>query len=125
MRMFSNPPGRQDRNTQRSFVLGERSLRAYLAGGNVRFLKDAEASLSVIGPEAKQYKDARFYLGITKAQLRKADESIEILKRLQESVSAEQGGSSGVDFADKVALQGRMHISRRITMKAMRPRKRY
>src|ERR1035438_1201706 len=104
MRLFRNL-GKQHRNTQRSFLLGERSLRAYLAGGNVRFLKDAETNLSVIGPEARQYKDARFYLGITKAQLRKANESIEILTKLQESVSTEREGSSDLDFADRIALQ--------------------
>lgn len=104
MRLFRNP-GKQDRNTQRSFLLGERSLRAYLAGGNVRFLNDAETNLSVIGPEATQYKDARFYLGITKAQLRKANESIEILTKLQESVSNEREGRSDLDFADRIALQ--------------------
>jgi hypothetical protein len=97
--------GKQDRDTQRSFLLGERSLRAYLAGGNVRFLKDAETNLSMIGPEARQYEYARFYLGITKAQLRKASESIEILTKLQETVSTEREGSSDVDFADKIALQ--------------------
>src|SRR5690242_667086 len=112
MWMFRNP-WKQDRNAQRSFLLGERSLRAYLAGGNVRFLEDAEANLSVIGPDAKQYKDARFYLGITKAQLRKADESIEILKELQESVSSELQESvsserrrgSEVNFGDRISLQ--------------------
>lgn len=104
MGLFRNL-GRQDRSTHRSFLLGERSLRAYLAGGNVRFLEDAEANLSVIGPRAKQYRDARFYLGITKAQLRKSDESIKILKELQESVLSERGKTSEIDFADRVALQ--------------------
>jgi tetratricopeptide (TPR) repeat protein len=90
---------------QRYFLVGERSLRAYLAGGNVRFLKDAEANLSVVSPDAKQYRDARFYLGITKAQLRKADESIEILTKLRENVSSEKGIGSQVDFVDRISLQ--------------------
>jgi hypothetical protein len=97
--------GKQENNVKRTFLLGERSLRAYLAGGNVRFLKDAEASLSVIGPNAKQYRDARFYLGITKAQLRKADESIDILKKLQASVSSEKESGPEIDFVDQVSLQ--------------------
>jgi len=97
--------GAQNRNIQRNFLLGERALRAYLAGGNVRFLKDAETNLSVIGPNAKQYRDARFYLGVTKAQLRKASESIEILKDLQQSASLGRGGRSNRDFANRVALQ--------------------
>jgi tetratricopeptide (TPR) repeat protein len=102
--MFRNS-GNQQSSVQRSFLLGERSLRAYLAGGNVRFLKDAEANLSMVGPDAKQYRDARFYLGITKAQLRKADESIEILRKLQESISIERARGSEVDFTDRISLQ--------------------
>jgi tetratricopeptide (TPR) repeat protein len=102
--MFRNR-GKQNRSTQRNFLLGERSLRAYLAGGNVRFLEDAEANLSMIGPDAKQYKNARFYLGITKAQLRKADESIDILEKLQKRVSSERKRGLEVDFADRISLQ--------------------
>ncbi len=104
MRMFRNG-GKQDHSTQRNFLLGERSLRAYLAGGNVHFLEDAEANLSMVGPDAKQYRDARFYLGITKAQLRKADESIEILQKLQESVSSARETGLQVDFSDRISLQ--------------------
>lgn len=102
--MFRNR-GKTESGMQRSFLLGERSLRAYLAGGNVRFLKDAEANLSLVSPNARQYGDARFYLGITKAQLRKADESIEILTKLRETVSTKRGIRSQVDLVDRISLQ--------------------
>jgi tetratricopeptide (TPR) repeat protein len=98
--------GKRSRIAQRSFVLGERSLRAYLAGGNVRFLKDAEANLSLIGPDTKQYQTARYYLGITKAQLRKSGESIEILQKLRESISNKsQEPEYDFSFADRIDLQ--------------------
>lgn len=94
-----------DRRLRRSFLLGERSLRAYLAGGNVRFLKDAEFNFSGIGPEFKQYENARFYLGITKAQLRKSTESIEILNDLKKSLSGDRKSDSNLGFANRIALQ--------------------
>jgi len=104
MRIFRSF-GEKDRRTHRSFLLGERSLRAYLAGGNVRFLRDAEANLSVVAPDADYYRDARFYLGITKAQLREADESIKILSDLQEKVSSDRESETKGDFANRISLQ--------------------
>ncbi|HEY1940180.1 MAG TPA: hypothetical protein VGJ33_19800 [Candidatus Angelobacter sp.] len=65
-------------------------------------MEDAEANLSIIGPDAEQYTDARFYLGITKAQLRKADESIEILENLLKGILSDKKRG---DFADRISLQ--------------------
>ncbi len=83
-------------------MLGEQSLRAYLAGGNVRFLEDAEASFDAISRDDQRYDTARFYLGITKAQLRKTNESIPILEELRRRTPL---SASSSDLADKIALQ--------------------
>jgi|SRR5215813_9512137 len=104
MHIFSNRRKQNHREEQR-FALGERSLRAYLAGGNAQFLKDAEDNLSFVGFQNERYLYARFYLAITKAQLRKADESIAILKELQQRVSSEPAKVSDLELARKIPLQ--------------------
>ena len=66
-----------ERKTARqNFQLGERSLRAYFAGGNVRFLKEAEANFAALPATDPYYRNAQFYLGVAKTQLRETDESI-------------------------------------------------
>jgi tetratricopeptide (TPR) repeat protein len=97
-------PAPQKRDAEHSFIFGEQSLRAYLAGGNVHFLQDAEASFDAIGPSEQRYDVARFYLGVTKTQLRKTAESIPILEDLQKRKSGELG-SSPSDLGNKIALQ--------------------
>ena len=92
----------EERNSKHNFVLGEQSLRAYLAGGNVRFLEDAEASFDAISRNDKRYDTARFYLGITKTQLRKTNESIPILEELRRRTPS---STSSSELADKIALQ--------------------
>ena len=97
---FSRDP--EQRNSRHNFVLGEQSLRAYLAGGNVRFLEDAEASFDAISRNDQRYDTARFYLGITKTQLRKTNESIPIFEELRRRTPL---SASSSDLADKIALQ--------------------
>ena len=97
---FSRDP--EQRNSRHNFVLGEQSLRAYLAGGNVRFLEDAEASFDAISRNDQRYDTARFYLGITKTQLRKTNESIPIFEELKGRTPL---SASSSDLADKIALQ--------------------
>jgi tetratricopeptide (TPR) repeat protein len=97
-------PDPQKRDAEHNFILGEQSLRAYLAGGNVHFLEDAEASFDAISRGDQRYDAARFYLGVTKTQLRKTGESIPILKDLQKRKSGELG-SSPSDLGNKIALQ--------------------
>jgi hypothetical protein len=102
---FSRETGdRNGRNARESFVLGERSLRAYLAGGNVRFLQEAEANFSKLRPEDRQFDNARFYLGVTKTQLRKTQESIAILEDLRNRKD-EASKLPDAAFAGKIALQ--------------------
>jgi tetratricopeptide (TPR) repeat protein len=95
LRRFFQP---ENLDAKRNLIFGERSLRAYFAGGNVRFLRDAEASLSTLKSGDKAYEDAQFYLGVTKAQLRKADESIKIFEGLRDHTEDFQ-------FKTRVALQ--------------------
>ncbi len=97
---FSRDP--EQRNSRHNFVLGEQSLRAYLAGGNVRFLEDAEASFDAISRSDQRYDAARFYLGITKTQLRKTNESIPIFEELRGRTPL---NASSSELADKIALQ--------------------
>jgi hypothetical protein len=104
MQIFKDPRGQDRRKAQQNFVLGERSLRAYLAGGNVRFLQEAESNFSSLTPRDRRYDDARFYLGITKIQLRKSGESIEILSDLRKRKTAEHRKST-IDLENKIALQ--------------------
>jgi tetratricopeptide (TPR) repeat protein len=94
--------GSEQRNSRHNFVLGEQSLRAYLAGGNVRFLEDAEANFDAISRNDKRYDTARFYLGITKTQLRKTNESIPIFEELRRRTPL---STSSSDLANKIALQ--------------------
>jgi hypothetical protein len=103
MQIFRNTGEQDRRNAEQSFVLGERSLRAYLAGGNVRFLEDAESNFSVLDPKDRRYDDARFYLAVTKVQLRKADESIDILSKLRKRKATER--IPNTDLENKIALQ--------------------
>jgi tetratricopeptide (TPR) repeat protein len=87
-------------NAKRNFTLGERSLRAYFAGGNVRFLEDAEFALSKLNSNDKQFYNAsRFYLGVAKTQLRKTDESIRIFENLRDA------STNGQVDRGQVALQ--------------------
>jgi tetratricopeptide (TPR) repeat protein len=83
MWMTSRSTVSESLTSKQSFVLGERSLRAYLAGGGVRFLEDAEASFSALRPEDRAFDYARFYLGVAKTQLRKTSESIKIFEELR------------------------------------------
>jgi tetratricopeptide (TPR) repeat protein len=100
---FSRDSGQDEsRNSKHNFVLGEQSLRAYLAGGNARFLDDAEANFDAIRQNDQWYDDAQFYLGITKTQLRKTDESIPIFEELRKRKHL---ATSNSDLAHKVALQ--------------------
>lgn len=99
MRLF-----RDTDNSKRSFLLGERSLRAYFAGGNVRFLRDAEASFNAVDEKYRRYDFARFYLGVAKAQLRKENESISILEDLRERQLSRPFGPKS-NLLDKIALQ--------------------
>lgn len=95
----------QDRRVAlKSFVLGERSLRAYLAGGNVRFLEEAEASFSRLRPRDKRYDEARLLLGITKTQLRKSNDSIDILQDLRSRIREKKDGGNQT-FDRKISLQ--------------------
>jgi hypothetical protein len=104
MRMSKDDAGEQSgRSGYQSFLLGERSLRAYFAGGNVRFLEDAEANFSLLTPGDRWFDNARFYLGIAKTQLRKTQESIKILEDLREHEVLHGGSNS--DLANKIALQ--------------------
>jgi len=89
---------------KQSFLLGERSLRAYAAGGNVRFLQDAEANLSVIGPTDRNYGRAQFYLGVALTQLRKTTKSVEIFRGLQEAKGT-LPTPLDANFQNQVALQ--------------------
>ena len=89
---------------KQSFLLGERSLRAYAAGGNVRFLQDAEANLSAIQPTDCNYGRAQFYLGIALTQLRKTTKSVEIFRGLQEGKGT-LPATLDASFQNQVALQ--------------------
>lgn len=81
---------------RKSFVHGERSFRAYLAGGNVQFLEGAKTNfLQAIRSDA-QFNLARFYLGIAQTQLRETNESIPTFMQLQEA---------GATFDGQVGLQ--------------------
>src|SRR6516165_9665806 len=104
MPSFKEHGDRLGLDLQRSFVLGERSLRAYLAGGNVRFLEDAEMSFSSVPTGDRRYDEAQFYLGITKTQLRKTDESIQILEELRARHSR-RGSKVEAAREDKIGLQ--------------------
>jgi hypothetical protein len=73
---------------QQNFLLGERSLRAYFAGGNVRFLRDAETNFGALRPGDQRFGNARFYLGVAKTQLRETQESIKIFEELRESADS-------------------------------------
>ncbi len=77
--------------------MGERSLRAYFAGGNVRFLRDAEANFGALQPGDPSFGNAQFYLGVTKTQLRKTKESIKIFEELRKS--------AGKALANQISLQ--------------------
>src|SRR6266852_1741370 len=101
MQVFKDPEYQGGANAKQSFLRGERSLRAYLAGGSVRFLKDAEANFSVLRPEDQRFDDARFYLGVAKAQLRKTKESIEILTDLRNR-NVHESRRSNDDFANRI-----------------------
>jgi tetratricopeptide (TPR) repeat protein len=104
MQMYRDPSKQDRHSAQQSFVVGERSLRAYFAGGNVRFLQDAEANFSQLNPNDERYDDARFFLGITKTQLRKSKESIDILEELRKRREAgDQTAHAGLE--NKIALQ--------------------
>jgi hypothetical protein len=85
-------------NARHAFLVGERSLRAYLAGGSVDFLKDAEANLSSLRSGDRSYETARYYLGIIKTQFRETRESIRIFEELRK-------GKSDPDFKAKVSLR--------------------
>jgi hypothetical protein len=81
---------------RKRFTHGERSFRAYLAGGNVQFLEEAKTNfLQAIRRDSK-FDLARFYLGIAQTQLRETDESIPALTQLQQT---------GATFEGQVALQ--------------------
>jgi hypothetical protein len=86
---------------KQNFLLGERSLRAYAAGGNVRFLQDAKANLSAVGPTDRNHGRAQFYLGVALTQLRETTKSVEIFRGLQESKRM----FSDANFQNQVALQ--------------------
>jgi hypothetical protein len=112
MQIFKRAGERDRPDAQESFVLGERSLRAYLAGGNVRFLEDAVANFSLLGEKDRRYDDACFYLGVTKTQLRKVDESIPILEDLLRR-KRDEHRRSNADFEHKIGLQlAYAHIKR-------------
>ena len=102
--MFRNFSGIDGETTKRNFVLGERSLRAYFAGGNVRYLKEAESSFSEVKPGDKEFDGARFYLGVAKAQLRKTTESIEILEDLR-ARAAKSERRNQAEFERQIGLQ--------------------
>jgi hypothetical protein len=104
MHFFRNSREQERRGALRNFVVGERSLRAYLAGGNVRFLEEADANFSRLGPNDRRYEEARFLLGVTKTQLRKADDSIIILEELRARDRARKGGQDSA-FERKISLQ--------------------
>lgn len=92
------------RRERHNFVFGERSLRAYLAGGNVRFLDDAEKSLDLVDPSSVDYRNARLYLGVAKTQLRKSSESIRILEELRKASSSDLKAADESSFDHNVAL---------------------
>src|SRR5882757_11176900 len=81
---------------RRSFMHGERSFRAYLAGGNVQFLQDAKANFLQATRRDQNFDLARFYLGITQTQLRETNQSIPTLTELQ---------NAGATFEGQVGLQ--------------------
>jgi hypothetical protein len=95
--MFRFSSDSSPRTAQQAFLLGERSLRAYLAGGNLRFLRDAETNFSALRPHDKAFTKAQFFLGITKSQLRESAESIEIFQNLRSHVDR--------DMANQISLQ--------------------
>jgi len=98
MPMFRRTVTSESHRAARNFLLGERSLRAYFAGGNVRFLQDAEANFAALDPEDQKFKDARFYLGVTKTELRKTNESIAIFEDLQKD-------SDNKELSSQISLQ--------------------
>ena len=104
MYFFRNSADQVRRVALKSFVLGERSLRAYLAGGNVRFLEEAEANFGRLRPSDKRYDEARFLLGITKTQLRKSNDSIDILQDLRIRNREKKDGGNP-NFDRKISLQ--------------------
>src|SRR5260370_25953327 len=104
MYFFRNSADQVRRVALKSFVLGERSLRAYLGGGNVRFLEEAEANFGRLRPSDKRYDEARFLLGITKTQLRKSNDSIDILQDLRIRNREKKDGGNP-NFDRKISLQ--------------------
>jgi tetratricopeptide (TPR) repeat protein len=99
MTMFKRSIEPEIQSPQQSFLLGERSLRAYFAGGNVRFLQDAETNFGALRPGDKAFDNARFYLGVTKTQLRKTEESIKIFENLRESADRKFKGQISLQLA--------------------------
>ena len=83
-------------------MLGERFLRAYAAGGNVRFLQDALVSLRAVKQEDPNFDNARFCIGVTYGQLRQEQEALEILSELRDSVRARHGSAP---FLYRIELQ--------------------
>jgi tetratricopeptide (TPR) repeat protein len=104
MPIFSRSTEAGNRTARQSFLFGERSLRAYLAGGNVRFLEDAEASFAALKPRDKEFDSAQFYLGVAKTQLRKTDESIRIFQGLRNRTTG-TAARANAGFEDQVSLQ--------------------
>src|SRR5271156_4274558 len=104
MQMFSRSTESESHTGHQNFVLGERSLRAYFAGGNVRFLEDAEANFGALQPKDKAFDKARFYLAVTKTQLRKTGESIKIFKDLQGRAS-DNTSSLNNSLKNQISLQ--------------------
>jgi hypothetical protein len=95
--MFKRSVESRSHAARQSFLLGERSLRAYFAGGNVRFLKDAEVNFGALRPGDPLFGNARFYLGVAKTQLRETKQSIEIFEDLRKSADA--------SFRHQISLQ--------------------
>ncbi len=97
--MLRRPSQSEGQKAARNFLLGERSLRAYFAGGNVRFLEDAEASFAALPPQDRRFQDARFYLGVAKTELRKTSESIAIFEDLRRGADKERASRISLQLA--------------------------
>jgi len=87
-----------------NFLLGQNYLRAYAAGGNVRFLEDAEGTLEAVPRSDRFFERAQFYLAIAKTQLRKSEEAITIFDRLKDA-NLKEIGIRDNDFRNQVELQ--------------------